>query len=179
MIRPDSCTPNHQATEISRSPSQAVQDKNTRVQNAPNPIHQSKNNNPHRFTAQIDHKTTFLGTSYLEASTSVTKPDSKPLSRDPFIQPPKAVSNGGERVRTDDPLLAKQVLSQLSYTPKRLAPRSPQAPRNSRALRRIDRHALALLCPHIRTDKTQSMGQGGLEPPTPRLSSVCSNQLSY
>jgi hypothetical protein len=25
--------------------------------------------------------------------------------------------NGGERVRTDDPLLAKQVLSQLSYTP--------------------------------------------------------------
>ena len=24
---------------------------------------------------------------------------------------------GGERVRTDDPLLAKQVLSQLSYTP--------------------------------------------------------------
>ena len=27
-------------------------------------------------------------------------------------------SGGGERVRTDDPLLAKQVLSQLSYTPK-------------------------------------------------------------
>jgi hypothetical protein len=25
---------------------------------------------------------------------------------------------GGERVRTDDPLLAKQVLSQLSYAPK-------------------------------------------------------------
>jgi hypothetical protein len=25
----------------------------------------------------------------------------------------------------------------------------------------------------------ESMGQGGLEPPTPRLSSVCSNQLSY
>ena len=27
-------------------------------------------------------------------------------------------NGGGERVRTDDPLLAKQVLSQLSYTPK-------------------------------------------------------------
>ena len=27
------------------------------------------------------------------------------------------VSGGGERDRTDDPLLAKQVLSQLSYTP--------------------------------------------------------------
>ena len=26
-------------------------------------------------------------------------------------------SGGGERIRTDDPLLAKQVLSQLSYTP--------------------------------------------------------------
>ena len=26
---------------------------------------------------------------------------------------------------------------------------------------------------------TAEMGQGGLEPPTPRLSSVCSNQLSY
>ena len=33
---------------------------------------------------------------------------------------------GGERIRTDDPLLAKQVLSQLSYTPttfKRGGPR--------------------------------------------------------
>ena len=28
------------------------------------------------------------------------------------------VSGGGERDRTDDPLLAKQVLSQLSYTPE-------------------------------------------------------------
>ena len=30
------------------------------------------------------------------------------------------VSGGGERDRTDDPLLAKQVLSQLSYTPSKL-----------------------------------------------------------
>ena len=28
-------------------------------------------------------------------------------------------TGGGERTRTDDPLLAKQVLSQLSYTPDR------------------------------------------------------------
>ena len=28
-----------------------------------------------------------------------------------------AETGGGERDRTDDPLLAKQVLSQLSYTP--------------------------------------------------------------
>jgi hypothetical protein len=49
---------------------------------------------------------------------------------------------GGGRSRADDPLLAKQVLYQLSYAP-------------------------------------ELVGQGGLEPPTPRLSSVCSNQLSY
>ena len=29
-------------------------------------------------------------------------------------------TGGGERDRTDDPLLAKQVLSQLSYTPEEL-----------------------------------------------------------
>lgn len=28
------------------------------------------------------------------------------------------MTGGGRRVRTDDPLLAKQVLSQLSYAPK-------------------------------------------------------------
>jgi hypothetical protein len=52
--------------------------------------------------------------------------------------------NGDDRDRTDDPLLAKQVLSQLSYAPA-----------------------------------AEVVGQGGFEPPTPRLSSVCSNQLSY
>ena len=59
-------------------------------------------------------------------------------------------ANGGDgRNRTDDPLLAKQVLYQLSYIPKLWA--------SSKIM----------------------VGQGGLEPPTPRLSSVCSNQLSY
>ena len=57
-----------------------------------------------------------------------------------------AEPGGGGRDRTDDPLLAKQVLSQLSYAPK---------------------------------PTSTVVGQGGLEPPTPRLSSVCSNQLSY
>ena len=57
-------------------------------------------------------------------------------------------NGGASRDRTDDPLLAKQMLSQLSYGPGYL----------------VDR----LL-----------VGLGGLEPPTPRLSSVCSNQLSY
>ena len=52
---------------------------------------------------------------------------------------------GADRDRTDDLLLAKQALYQLSYTPL-----------------------------------TNSMvGRGGLDPPTSRLSSVRSNQLSY
>ena len=54
------------------------------------------------------------------------------------------IIGGGERDRTDDLLLAKQALSQLSYTP----------------------------------DKTL-VGLVGFEPTTPRLSSVCSDQLSY
>ena len=36
------------------------------------------------------------------------------------------VIGGDDRVRTDDPLLAKQVLSQLSYAPKGAARRSKQ-----------------------------------------------------
>ena len=51
---------------------------------------------------------------------------------------------GGKRDRTDDPLLAKQVLYQLSYAPYQVL-----------------------------------VGLVGLEPTTPRLSSVCSNHLSY
>ena len=57
-----------------------------------------------------------------------------------------ADDGGGKRDRTDDPLLAKQVLYQLSYAPIRVK---------------------------------VMVGLGGLEPSTPRLSSVCSNQLSY
>ena len=33
------------------------------------------------------------------------------------FQKHRGIRGGGERDRTDDPLLAKQVLSQLSYTP--------------------------------------------------------------
>ena len=61
------------------------------------------------------------------------------------------VNGGGRRDRTDDLLLAKQALSQLSYAPK------------------IGRRTIA--CGVV--------GQGGFEPPTSRLSSARSNQLSY
>lgn len=80
---------------------------------------------------------------------------------------------GAERDRTADPLLAKQVLSQLSYSPissiapilnqgsaTSASPSFPSSPSHSPKGRRL-------------------VGPGRLELPTPRLSSVCSNQLSY
>ena len=60
------------------------------------------------------------------------------------------VSGGARRDRTDDLMLAKHALSQLSYGPNRL---------------------LGL--------GAEMVGLGGLEPPTSRLSSARSNQLSY
>src|SRR3546814_2486898 len=67
---------------------------------------------------------------------------------------------GAERDRTADPLLAKQVLSQLSYSPnhhKHLTYKPPGSGEPS--------------------SETKMVGPGRLELPTPRLSSVCSNQL--
>ena len=58
--------------------------------------------------------------------------------------------NGDGEIRTHDPLLARQVLSQLSYTP-------------------------VLPLEIIKWE----MGLSGLEPPTSRLSGVRSNLLSY
>lgn len=82
-------------------------------------------------------------------------------------------NNGGaERDRTADPLLAKQVLSQLSYSPiSSIAP-------TFIGVRQLPRHRPFPAAPCAA--KRQSMvGPGRLELPTPRLSSVCSNQLSY
>ena len=92
--------------------------------------------------------------------------------------------HGGDRDRTDDPLLAKQVLSQLSYAPKSQrtwALSEWLTPYANTALQRL-RVASRLSLPPGDFSFAKGkgkMGQGGLEPPTPRLSSVCSNQLSY
>ena len=120
--------------------------------------------------------------------------------RDGTAQPAPA-TGGGERNRTDDLLLAKQALSQLSYTPAQtkrptLACRTRvprfatlrRAARASRASRHFDvPHAR----PALRGDRLERglpteaasprrlVGQGGFEPPTSRLSSARSNQLSY
>ena len=68
---------------------------------------------------------------------------------------------GAERDRTADPLLAKQVLSQLSYSPsQKVMPRS-------------------INCKHLLSEPIQLVGPGRLELPTSRLSGVRSNHLSY
>ena len=88
------------------------------------------------------------------ATTPRTHPDHTP-----------APAGGDGRVRTGDPLLAKQVLSRLSYAPSD-EPHGGSVARGT-GIRRGPVSGPA------------GMGQGGLEPPTPRLSSVCSNRLSY
>ena len=62
-------------------------------------------------------------------------------------------SRGDEGIRTPDPLLARQVLSQLSYTPIRVG------------LYEVPLH--------------KGVGLRRLELPTSRLSGVRSNRLSY
>ena len=69
-----------------------------------------------------------------------------------LFKTPFGVFGGDKRDRTADPLLAKQVLSQLSYTP-------------------ISRFKT--------TFRSFLVGLSGLEPPTSRLSGGRSNLLSY
>src|ERR1700685_3245491 len=65
-------------------------------------------------------------------------------------------TGGARRNRTDDLMLAKHALSQLSYSP------------------------VADTCSLSSVLRPPSLvGLGGLEPPTSRLSSARSNQLSY
>jgi hypothetical protein len=86
---------------------------------------------------------------------------------------------GDDRDRTGDPLLAKQVLSQLSYAPNldtHLAKQDPPDPDPPNPSSPGLKHHRSTV---IRDGQIALVGQGGFEPPTPRLSSVCSNQLSY
>ena len=68
----------------------------------------------------------------------------------------KIQRSGAEGIRTPDPLLARQVLSQLSYNP--------------------GSGFIYFLCQAF---VCLAMGLNGLEPSTSRLSGVRSNQLSY
>ena len=76
-----------------------------------------------------------------------------------------SLSNGDGEIRTLDPLLARQVLSQLSYTPTDAVPSS-----------------VVSLVSYLFDGLSRwlpPMGLSGLEPPTSRLSGVRSNHLSY
>jgi hypothetical protein len=72
---------------------------------------------------------------------------------------------GADRDRTGDPLLAKQVLSQLSYSPMLV----------------FLKHRIANSCrdPRREAHGTTMVGLGRLELPTSSLSGMRSNHLSY
>ena len=86
-----------------------------------------------------------------------------------FLRTSKDPAGGARRDRTDDLLLAKQALSQLSYGPDARGQMSD-------ARGRMDVH---LLTSDIRHLSSELVGPGRLELPTSRLSSARSNQLSY
>ena len=73
--------------------------------------------------------------------------------------------NGDGEIRTLDPLLARQVLSQLSYTPIGCGS----------SFLFFKKQSLLFFCMSFSTQ----VGLSGLEPPTSRLSGVRSNRLSY
>jgi hypothetical protein len=78
-------------------------------------------------------------------------------------------AGGARRDRTDDLLLAKQALSQLSYGPQ-AGQRPPRMAGHFRSGRRLQ--------PKLRSSESV-VGLGRFELPTSRLSSARSNQLSY
>ncbi len=78
-------------------------------------------------------------------------------------------TGGARRDRTDDLMLAKHALSQLSYGPEGGDTQKPDAGSSS-----LPGPASA---PKLALQSL--VGLGGLEPPTSRLSSARSNQLSY
>src|SRR5690606_24706115 len=78
-----------------------------------------------------------------------------------------AVCGGGDRDRTDDPLLAKQVLSQLSYTPLCADQPGPGV------------HPPRAHVSCLKGACLPVVGLVGFEPTTPALSRRCSNRLSY
>ena len=104
----------------------------------------------------------------------------------PLIQPPAPIpkDGGARRDRTDDLMLAKHALSQLSYGPEG-TPASTRPPRGAARARREwaarARRERAARARRVGTPAgaTTMVGLGRLELPTSRLSSARSNQLSY
>ena len=93
-----------------------------------------------------------------------SKQDTLPHPGHPIPAPPK--DGGASRDRTDDLKLAKLALSQLSYGPVLGGPATRRA-------------GPGRWHPGAASSVVRMVGPEGFEPSTPRLSSVCSNQLSY
>ena len=79
---------------------------------------------------------------------------------------PRFLTSGDDRARTDNPRLAKPVLSQLSYVPE-----SEQGT--------ASREQNVQNCSLIAIPCSTEVGVPGLEPGTSALSELRSNQLSY
>lgn len=87
-------------------------------------------------------------------------------------------SGGARRDRTDDLMLAKHALSQLSYGP--VTRRRSASQKSGVALRAMpDTLRIVLRGDATRSQRRSVVGLGRLELPTSRLSSARSNQLSY
>jgi hypothetical protein len=80
-------------------------------------------------------------------------------------------TSGADRDRTDDIQLAKLALSQLSYSPSILRKVYVERPGCGQSV--------PSLFPRPSRHFTRTVGLGGLEPPTSRLSGARSSQLSY
>lgn len=95
-------------------------------------------------------------------------------SRTSVIKP----SGGARRDRTDDLMLAKHALSQLSYGP--VTRRRSASQKSGAALRAMpDTLRIVPRGGATRSQRRSVVGLGRLELPTSRLSSARSNQLSY
>src|SRR3954454_11269399 len=101
-----------------------------------------------------------------------------------FAEPKLALSaqsGGARRDRTDDLMLAKHALSQLSYGPvpedECLLSRAICSPAFASA--KAQRPSFKRACRAEAAEQRRLVGLGRLELPTSRLSSARSNQLSY
>ena len=109
-----------------RHPLARITDQTARPETHQNLIHNSKEQTPSRSTRErptssANTKNPPIGDDPCTGRIPYLLCDETPNQGQACSRAKNQNSYGGERVRTDDPLLAKQVLSQLSYTPIEMA----------------------------------------------------------
>ena len=135
-------------------------------------IHTLKSNQPIRFTCQTARHRPVTRTRPAAISSCSSRCAPKPAPQRQ-AQETKTMETVGFEPTT---LCLQSRCSPTELRPRELkktTKRLQAAPRSKAA--QVARLSLR----GIPSRNRESMGQGGLEPPTPRLSSVCSNQLSY